>query len=66
MLDIIGIIFTLALLGFAPNVTDDPAKASHSWGFTVDGVRCAVWSYRGSVQIGTWSYRPAAGKETTP
>jgi hypothetical protein len=36
------------LLGFAPNVEDDPDKVTASWAFTVDGVECAVWDYKGS------------------
>lgn len=35
-------------LGFKPNVNDDPDKVKYSWGFTVDGVRCGIWDYRGS------------------
>lgn len=44
-----------AKLGFSPNVEDDASKVSHSWGFTVDGVRCGVWSYKGSERAGVWS-----------
>lgn len=39
------------ILGFRPNVQDDPGKVKHSWGFTVDGQRCGIWDYRG----GRWS-----------
>ena len=35
------------ILGFAPNVDDDPDKVKHSWGFKVDGVHCAIWDYKG-------------------
>ena len=35
------------ILGFEPNVDDDPDKVENSWGFTVDGVRCAIWDYKG-------------------
>lgn len=44
-----------ALLGFPPNVEDDPDKVSHSWGFAVNGEHCGVWSYRGSEKLGVWS-----------
>jgi len=37
-----------AVLGFPPNVHDDPFKTVDSWGFTVDGVRCGIWDYKGS------------------
>lgn len=39
------------ILGFPPNVQDDPDKVKYSWGFTIDGVRCGIWDYRG----GRWS-----------
>jgi hypothetical protein len=49
------------ILGFPPNVThDDAERCEFSWGFTVDGVRCGVWSYRGSERHGwfsTWGPR---------
>ena len=35
------------ILGFAANCSDDPDKVQNSWGFTVDGVRCGVWDYKG-------------------
>lgn len=35
-------------LGFSANVEDDPGKVENSWGFTVDGVRCGIWDYKGS------------------
>ena len=35
------------ILGFVPNCDDDPDKVENSWGFTVDGVRCGVWDYKG-------------------
>jgi hypothetical protein len=43
------------VLGFAPNVEDDTEKVSHSWGFTVDGERCGIWSYKGSERAERWS-----------
>jgi hypothetical protein len=36
------------ILGFEPNVQDDPDKVSHSWGFLADGRQCGIWSYKGS------------------
>lgn len=36
------------ILGFKPNIQDDPVKVKYSWGFTVDGVPCGIWDYRGS------------------
>jgi hypothetical protein len=43
------------LLGFKPNVIDDPTKVEHSWGFTVDGERCGVWDYKGSARHKSFS-----------
>jgi hypothetical protein len=37
-----------ARLGFPPNGADNPDKVVNCWEFTVDGVPCAVWDYRGS------------------
>lgn len=42
-------------LGFASNCSDDPDKVKYSWGFTVNGVRCAVWDYKGSHTLNTFS-----------
>jgi hypothetical protein len=39
------------VLGFGPNVQDDPVKVKHSWGFTADGQPCGIWDYKG----GRWS-----------
>jgi hypothetical protein len=36
------------ILGFRPNVADDPDKVKYSWGFTADGVECGIWDYKGS------------------
>jgi hypothetical protein len=53
-----------AILGFKPNVKDDPSKVKYSWGFTVDGVRCGVWDYKGSYKAKSWStYGPASALE---
>jgi hypothetical protein len=36
------------ILGFKPNIQDDPVKVKHSWGFKADGKRCAIWDYKGN------------------
>lgn len=36
------------VLGFTPNVEDDPDKVKYSWGFTVDGQEYGIWDYKGS------------------
>ena len=36
------------ILGFKPNVEDDPSKVVNSWGFTADGAECGIWDYKGS------------------
>ena len=41
------------VLGFKPNIKDDPSKVSCSWGFTVDGKVCAIWDWKFS----RWSCR---------
>jgi hypothetical protein len=43
------------ILGFEPNVSDDPYKVENSWGFTVDGVFGAIWDYKGSHRYGVFS-----------
>jgi len=48
------------ILGFEPNIQDDPYKVTASWGFTVDGVACGIWDYKGSAVYKEWStYDPA-------
>lgn len=42
-------------LGFTPNCEDDPYKVKHSWGFTVNGVHCGVWDYKGSEKFNSFS-----------
>lgn len=44
-----------AILGFEPNVEDDPYKVKHSWGFKADGKQCGIWDYKGSNSWGTFS-----------
>lgn len=41
-------------LGFEPNRADDKTD-DLSWGFSVDGVHCGVWSFKGSHRLGIWS-----------
>lgn len=43
------------VLGFEPNIEDDPHKVVNSWSFLADGNKCAVWDYKGSHEWGTWS-----------
>jgi hypothetical protein len=39
-----------------PNMQDDPDKVRFSWGFTVNGEKCAVWDWNGSSDAGEWSF----------
>lgn len=49
------------ILGFKPNVQDDPSKVKHSWAFSALGSDCAVWDYKGSHRLKRWSaYGPDA------
>jgi hypothetical protein len=34
------------ILGFKPNVFDDPDKVKYSWGFKADGEVCGIWDYK--------------------
>ena len=43
------------ILGFKPNVEDDPNKVVNSWGFTVAGTLCGIWDYKGSHKWGQYS-----------
>jgi len=43
------------VLGFEANCDDDPDKVEYSWGFTADGVHCAIWDYKGSHMINSFS-----------
>jgi hypothetical protein len=43
------------ILGFNPNVQDDPDKVEHSWGFEVDGQYCGIWDYKHSNEWGQFS-----------
>lgn len=44
-----------ALLGFEPNVEDDPDKVVHSWAALVDGDEIAIWDYYGSHKFDQFS-----------
>jgi hypothetical protein len=44
-----------AILGFRPNVDDDPHKVKYSWAFSVQGNDCAVWDYKGSHKLKEYS-----------
>lgn len=46
----------IKVLGFKPNVEDDPDKVVSSWGFTIDGEDAAIWDYKGSQKYNTYSY----------
>jgi hypothetical protein len=44
------------VLGFAPNVSDDPAKVKSSWAFKLNGEDAAIWDYYGSEKQNRYSY----------
>lgn len=47
------------VLGFEPNVDDDPYKVKYSWGFTIDGEPAGIWDWKGSHVFNSWSvYNP--------
>lgn len=49
-----------AVLGFPPNVQDDPDKVENSWGFKIDGEAFGIWDYKGSHHVKSWStYGPS-------
>ena len=43
-------------LGFNPNIAEDEEQVHHSWGFSADGVECAIWDYNGSEGSGRFSF----------
>ena len=43
------------VLGFKSNCEDDPDKVKYSWGFTVGGVHCGIWDYKGSHKYNQFS-----------
>ena len=49
------------VLGFAPNVADDPHKVVNSWGFEIDGHKFGIWDYKGSHHAGQFSTYGDAG-----
>ena len=44
------------VLGFKSNIKDDPYKVKYSWGFTANGVKCAIWDYKGSHEYNQFSF----------
>lgn len=45
------------VLGFSPNVEDDPYKVKYSWGFAINGKECGIWDYKES----RWSVYDPSG-----
>jgi hypothetical protein len=43
------------ILGFEPNVQDDPDKVVNSWGFSYKDEICGIWDYKGSHEFGQFS-----------
>jgi hypothetical protein len=48
------------ILGFEPNIADDPSKVVNSWGFTATDdqpgfFRLGIWDYKGSHRINQFS-----------
>lgn len=43
------------VLGFGPNIKDDPYKVVNSWCALVDGNLIAIWDYKGSHEYGVFS-----------
>lgn len=43
------------VLGFKPNVADDPYKVKYSWAFNVQGNDCAIWDWKGSYKLNEFS-----------
>lgn len=43
------------ILGFQPNIDDDPDKVKHSWGFKVGRREFGIWDYKGSERQGIFS-----------
>ena len=50
-----------AVLGFPPNVEDDPFKVVNSWAFMVNGEPAAIWDYKGSHKHKAWSIYDPSG-----
>ena len=54
------------VLGFVPNIEDDPYKVKYSWSFYVDlgddeQVLCAIWDWKGSSEYNLWSTSGPSG-----
>ena len=43
------------IVGFGPNIDDDPNKVVNSWGFEIDGRKFGIWDYKGSHHAGQFS-----------
>jgi hypothetical protein len=43
------------ILGFGPNIDDDPTKVVNSWAFEIDGRKFGIWDYKGSHHAGQFS-----------
>ena len=43
------------VLGFPPNIEDDPDKVKYSWGFEADGKFAAIWDYKDSYKLRVFS-----------
>ena len=43
------------ILGFGPNVQDDPNKVVNSWGFKIGDEEFGIWDYKGSQEYGQFS-----------
>lgn len=43
------------ILGFEPNIDDDPHKVVNSWGFEINGEQFGIWDYKGSHHSGQFS-----------
>jgi hypothetical protein len=44
------------ILGFKPNVFEDPTKVRFAWGFLYKGQHYGVWDYRGSWRDKCYSF----------
>ncbi len=43
------------ILGFGPNVQDDPNKVVSSWGFKIGDEEFGIWDFKGSHLYGQYS-----------
>ena len=44
------------VLGFKPNTIGDEDKVKYQWTFTVDGIGCEIWDYKGSYKYNYYSF----------